>query len=46
MSDFPIEKGELINVISLCQERRYAEEVEELQKYGNNTEWLVEGLRT
>lgn len=46
MSDFPIEKADLINIVSLCQERRYAEEVEELQKYGNNTAWLVEGLKT
>ena len=46
MSDFPIEKADLINIVSLCQERRYAEEIEELQKYANDTTWLVEGLKT
>lgn len=46
MSDFPVEKADLIKIVSLCQERRYAEEIEELQKYGDNTEWLVQGLKT
>lgn len=46
MTDFTVEKGELINIISLCQERRYAEEVEEIQKYGNDTFWLTKGLKT
>ena len=46
MSDFPIEKADLISIVSLCQERRYAEEVQELQKFGNNTSWLVQGLKT
>jgi Ca2+ transporting ATPase len=41
---FPISKEELVGLVSTCQERSYAEEIEMLEQKGNSIEWLLEGV--
>ena len=39
-----IGKQELIDIVSACQERSYAEEIEMLKEKGDNVDWLISGL--
>jgi hypothetical protein len=33
-----------VKIVSTCQERSYAEEIELLQAKGNNVSWILEAL--
>lgn len=43
---FKIKKEELISIVSTCQDRSYAEEIELLEKKGDDVDWLAPQLDT
>ena len=44
MTEFSIEHGTLVDIVSKCQNRTFAEEVEALGETGNDVDWLVRGV--
>lgn len=43
---YSITKAELIALVSACQQRSYAEEVQLLQEKGEDVDWLMSALQT
>lgn len=46
MADFPHSKEDLKKIVSACQERSYAEEVDMLMEKGDSIDWLVKDLQS
>lgn len=43
---YSVTKNELIALVSACQERSYAEEIQLLEEKGEEVDWLISALKT
>ena len=42
--EYSLSKEELLKIVSSCQQRSYAEEVDLLQEKGDSVGWIFDGL--
>lgn len=43
---FSVSKDEVFTIVTTCQDRSYAEEIDLLKEHGSTPDWLVTGLRS
>lgn len=46
MSEFAVSKEELARIVSACQERTYADEIDILLEKGEDVKWLLSAVST